>query len=159
VARREYHFWDFTDAKTTSLATLQAKSRKGWKLFRVSQGFGAAGGTANYEHALIGPAGEMLKASTRTVDAAGVAEEVSALPLSMDVLLLPGIVKTDLTVGAGRRGLARARAEDLGARWNGEFRSWMVRPSAAAEFANWLPPGAQPTHMFPSLHTATSAGA
>jgi len=144
----QFHFWDFTGAKTASVATLQAKARKGWKLFRVSQGFGAAGGTANYEHALVGPARELLKASTRTVEAAGVPEE-GVLVLSMQVLLLPGVYKTDLTREASRRGLARA--EDLGAQWNGERRSWMVRPEAAGDFAQWIPAGAQPVHMFPSM--------
>jgi len=145
----EYHFWDFIDAKTASVATVQGKTRKGWKLYRVSQGFGAAGGTANYEHALVGPAGEMLKASTRTVQAAGLAEEAGRLVLSMQVVLLPGVAKTHLTVEAYSRGLARA--EDLGARWNGELRSWMVRPTAAADFPAWVPAGTASTHMFPSM--------
>lgn len=145
----EHHFWDFTDAKTASVAAVQAKTRKGWKLLRVSQGFGAAGGTANYEHALVGPQGELLKVSTRTVQAAGVAEDAGELALSMQVVLLPGVVKTHLTVEAYRRGLPCA--EDLGARWNGELRSWMVRPSAAAEFPAWVPADAESTHMFPSM--------
>lgn len=144
-----FHFWDFTDAKTASVATVQAKARKGWKLFRVSQGVGAAGGTAQYEHALVGPAGELLKVSTRTVGVADVFAEEGVLPLSMNVLLVPGIAKTHLTAEAGRRGLNRA--EDLGARWNSERRSWMIRPDAAAGFAQWLPADAAPVHMFPSL--------
>lgn len=146
---RDYHFWDFTDARTASVAAVQGKARKGWKLCRVSQGFGAAGGTANYEHALVGPEGELLKVSTRTAQAAGVAEEAGQLALSMQVVLLPGVVKVHLTVEAHNRGLARA--EDLGAKWNGELRSWMVRPSAAADFPAWVPPGAESTHMFPSM--------
>src|SRR5439155_1299637 len=152
IARPEYyfcHFWDYLDAKTASAATVTAKTRKGWKVFRVSQGFGAAGGTANYEHALVGPTGELLKVSTRTVAATEAPVEVAVLPVSMKVLLLPGIVKTHLTAEASRRGLSRA--EDLGARWNPELRSWMVRPDAAANFAMWIPAGAQPVHMFPSL--------
>jgi hypothetical protein len=145
----EFHFWDYLDAKTASVAIVQSKARKGWQLQRVSQGFGAAGGTASYSHALVGPAGELLKASTRTVDAAGVAESPDELQFSMQVLLLESVYKTDLTVEAIRRGLSRA--EDLNARWNGELRRWMVRPEARADFAKWLPADAQPTHMFPSL--------
>ena len=146
---RAFHFWDFTDAKTASVATAQAKSRKGWKLFRVSQGFGAAGGTAQYEHALVGPEGEIFKVSTRTVAAADVHVDELVLPLSMNVLLLPGIAKTHLTAEAGRRGLNRA--EDLGAKWNGERRSWMIRPEAASQFSQWIPADSAPVHMFPSL--------
>lgn len=145
------HFWDYTEAKLASVATAKAKARKGWKLYRVSQGFGACGGTANYEHALVGPAGELLKLSTRTVTAAGIPVEPEVLELSMQVLLLEGVFKTDLTLEAARRGLARA--EDLGARWNAERRCWMVRPEAAADFPRWIPAGAAPVPMFPSLES------
>ncbi|WP_157639872.1 hypothetical protein [Burkholderia ubonensis] len=150
-----FHFWDYLDARTASVATVQAKVRKAWKLFRVSQGFGAAGGTANYEHALVGPAGELLKVSSRTVEAAGVVAEEGTLALSMLVLLLEGVYKTDLTAEALRRGLSRA--EDLNARWNGELRRWMVRPDARDEFAKWLSPEAQPTHMYPSMQASSGA--
>ena len=144
-----YHFWDYTEAKLASVATVQAKVRKGWKVYKVSQGFGAAAGAANYEHALVGPSGELFKLSTRTAEAAGVSVEPETLPLSMLVHVLVGVFKTDLTLEASLRGLART--EDLGARWNGERRCWMVRPEAAAEFARWIPEGAEPVTMFPSL--------
>lgn len=144
----DYHFWDFTDAKTISVAALQAKARTGWKLFQVNQGFGAAGGTANYEHALIGPAGEIMKASTRTVFAARVAPEGNRLPLNMQVLLLEGATKAALAVEAAHRQLA---VEDLGARWNGERRRWMIRPDAAGQFEKWVPTGSVPVQMFQNL--------
>ena len=147
---RQFHFWDYLDAKTASVATVQSKVRKGWKLYRVNQGFGAAGGTANYEHALVGPAGELLKASTRTVEAAGVSAETGTLDLSMLVRLFKeGVYKTHLTTEAIRRGLSGA--QDLGAHWNWELRRWMVRPEEAANFIAWLEPNAQPTFMYPSL--------
>lgn len=154
----DFHFWDFLDARTASVATVQARARKGWRLYRVSQGFGACGGTASYAHALVSPSGEfgeMLKVSARTVDAAGVAVEKQTLDLSMQVLLLDGVYKTDLTVEATRRGLARA--EDLNARWNGELRRWMIRPEARADFSRWLSADAQPSHMFPSLQATAGA--
>lgn len=151
----QFHFWDFTEASTASVAAVQSKVRKGWRLCRVSQGFGAAGGTANYAHALVGPQGELLKASTRTVDAAGVAVEPGTLELSMQVLLLEGVFKTDLAREAQRRGLASSA--DLEVRWNVELRRWMIRPERAAEFAQWVPDGATPTHMFPSLEVQAGA--
>ncbi len=143
------HFWDFLDCATASVATVQAKARKGWRLCPVSQGFGAAGGTASYHHALVGPAGELLKVSGRTVAAAEVTVHPEALGLNMSVLLLAGVRKDDLVREAASRGLART--EDLGARWNGERRCWMVRPEARESFKQWVAPEAQPVPMFPSL--------
>lgn len=142
----KFHFWDYLDSKTASVATVQAKARKGWKLFRVSQGFGAAGGTASYEHALVGPQCELFKVSTRTVASAGVSVQPDCLQLSMQVLLLEGAVKAQLTHEAYRRGLERF--EDLGARWNAERRCWMVRPEAASDFSKWIPDDAVPVPMF-----------
>lgn len=144
-----FHFWDYLAAPNASVKTVQAKVRKGWKLCRVSQGFGAAGGAVNYEHALVGPAGELMKLSTRTAEAAGVPIETDVLALSMQVLLLKGVFKTDLAREAIRRGLASS--SELEVRWNAELRRWMIRPEAAAEFAQWVPADAVPTHMFPSL--------
>ncbi len=143
------HFWEFLDCATASVATVQSKARKGWRLCLVSQGFGAAGGTASYHHALVGPAGELLKASGRTVEAAGVPVHPGPLVLSMAVLLLVGVRKDDLAREAANRGLART--EDLGARWNGERRCWMVRPESRESFKQWLASDAQPVPMFPSL--------
>jgi hypothetical protein len=141
-----FHFCDFLDAKTASTSIVQSKVRNGWKLYRVNQSFGAAGGTASYEHALVGRAGELMKVSARTVASAGVTQEQGVLQLNVLVLLLEGVYKTDLTAEAVRRGLSRA--EDLNARWNGELRRWMILPEARAEFAKWLAPNAKPTPMF-----------
>jgi hypothetical protein len=146
-----FHFFDFLDAKNASTSTVQAKANRGWKLFKVNHGFGAAGGTANYDHALVGPAGELLKVSERTVEAAGVALEDGVLPLNVLVLLLEGVYKTDLTMEAINRGLSSA--EELGTRWNGESRRWMIRPEARANFAKWVPHDAKPTPMFSSMQT------
>lgn len=145
----DYHFWDYTEAKTASVATVRAKVRKGWKLYAVSQGFGAAGGVANYAHALRGPAGELLKLSTRTFSSAGVAVEPEVLPLSMLVVLLTGVFKSDLTLLAIQKGLDRA--EDFGVRWNAERRTWMVRPEDATELPRWMTPSLCLVPMFPSL--------
>lgn len=148
-----HHFWDFTDAKLASVATAQAKARKGWKLYKVSQGFTACAGVASYEHALVGPAGELLKVSTRTVQAAGVPVEPYELALSMQVLLLKGVFKADLILEVARRGLAHT--EDLGARWNGERRCWMVRPESRDQFAAWLSPEDQAVPMFEALPSSS----
>lgn len=152
--RPPIHFWDYSEAKTASVATVQSKSRKGWALYRVNHGFGALAGIANYEHALVGPNGELLKVSTRTVATAGVAEMPEVLALSMLVLLLEGVTKADLTLEASNRGLSRT--SDLGAQWNVELRRWMVRPEQAADFAKWLPADAKPTFMFPSIQPKES---
>jgi len=149
ASRADFHFFDFLDAKNASTATVQAKVNRGWKLFKVNHGFGAAGGTANYDHALVGPAGELLKVSERTVAAAGVQPERDVLQLNVLVLLLDGVYKTDLTLEAASRGLPRA--EDLGTRWNGESRRWMIRPEAHADFSKWVPRDAKPTPMFSSM--------
>ncbi|WP_060059910.1 hypothetical protein [Burkholderia ubonensis] len=149
-----FHYWDFLDAKHAAPSTVRSKVINGWKLYRVNQGFGAAGGTANYQHALVGPGGELMKVSERTVDAAGVEVEPEVLHLNVLVFLLDGVYKSDLTAEAIRRGLSSA--DDLNARWNGELRRWMVRPEARAEFAQWLSADAQPTHMFPSMPVPAS---
>jgi len=142
---KSHHFWDFLDAKLASVATVETKLRRGWKLYPVSQGFGATGGTANYDHALIGPKGEIFKVSNRTVVAAGVRAEPTVYQLDLNVFTLEGALKVDLQQEALRRGLAEV--SDLGARWDSELRRWVVRPDAAASFRKWVSADAQPVSL------------
>lgn len=143
------HFWDYTHAKSASLSTVQAKARKGWKLHRVSQGFGSAGGAARYEHALVGPEGELLKVSLRTVEAAGLPVEPQVLALDLQVVLLQNVVKTQLFAETVRRGVKGIN--ELGAYWSSEYRSWMARPDAVSNFPVWMFKDQQPVPMFPAL--------
>lgn len=149
---RSHHFWDYTNAKSASLSTAQAKARKGWKLHKVSQGYGAAGGVASFEYALVGPDGELLKVSTRIVAEAGLSVEPAMLELGMQVVLLENVVKTQLFAETVRRGLKCI--SELGAYWSAEYRSWMVRPDAVANFPAWMFADQQPVPMFPLLKAA-----
>ena len=142
------HFCDYLEAKSASLRTAQAKARKGWTLHKVSQGFGSAGGAASYEYALVGPEGELLKVSTRTVEAAGLPIEPQVLELGMQVVLLENVVKTQLFAETVRRGVKSIN--ELGAYWSPEYFSWMVRPTAVADFPAWMFDDQQLVPMFPT---------
>ncbi len=106
---------------------VRAKLNAGWQWHRMVPGFCAAGGTANYNRALVSPTGEIAYVSDRADGPSGAAA-MSALPALEISHQLIG-----LTVPFAEKGDAKA----LGAIWIGHKRTWACAPGEEGKFSKW----------------------
>lgn len=139
-----HHFWDYADAKTATAYTAAGKMLKGWKLYAVSQGLCFEDNAYLYQHALVSPHAQLLRLSTRTVQALQVQPEKSLLSLNMLVLPLVGATKPQLLAWAKERGLSHP--DELRVKWNADRQCWTIRPQDAKLFPQWVD-----THQAPIL--------
>ena len=94
--------------------------------------FGGWGSVSTYAHALMGPDGELMLATEKTVAKLGNLVKVDAIPqvkTRTDVLILQVPLESE-DVGA---------IEAAGARWVSKVRRWCVRPQDEAKFRSWMP--------------------
>lgn len=131
------HAWDLFAAPVASVATVQAKLKKGWALRPLSMPYGAAGGVAEISHALTGPDGELLRVTARTLEQ------------------LPGVtvgeqLAIDLRVWALNVPFAeKNQARAAGACWMPHLKRWGAHPLRTADVAQWLSDPPEPVSIHP----------
>lgn len=122
------HAWDLFKSRAATAANIRAKLKKGWALCALDLPYGACGGTAQYTHALVGPDGELMQVSDRTMGFFDPDFEAKDI-LSVDTLVLA------LDVPFEKKDAAKA----AGATWVPHAKRWCHKPGEEDRFLEWLP--------------------